>query len=83
MVSGWKWTTNEVAAGQSAGLCVVDPDLVNYASCWLLTRDAQNGWASKRSFLIDPTKLNADLVLENQEEFDTTQDLYPGFFGSW
>jgi len=93
MVSGWEWEPEEVGAGESAGVCVVDDLEEQFASCWLLIRnDADTAWASESSFLIDPSYLNENLKLEDYigdknpstgTGFDVTNGLYTGYFGSW
>ena len=80
----WTWDPLEVEANDSAGLCVVDEKEENYASCWLLVRNADNtDWSSRHSYLLDPSLLTEDLILEDQVDYEVSLDMYPGYMGSW
>jgi len=87
MVSGWKWRGDKVAAGESAGLCIVDSEQANNASCWLLVRNALgDGWENEYSFTIDPALFTETFKLEDyidKPDVDVSTDLYEGFNGSW
>jgi len=87
MVSGWKWRGEKVAAGESAGLCVVDVEQANNASCWLLVKDDEGkDWAGEYSFSLDPALLTETFKLEdyiNDPTADVSSELYEGFNGSW
>jgi len=79
MVSGWKWDPLDVAANEYIGLCVVDQNEADNASCWLIQRaDEGNEYDNKYSFLLDPTLLTDELRLEDyiDHDSDVTSTLY-------
>lgn len=92
MMASWVWDGVDLQPDDVAGLCVADPTEVaegsqaNYASCWTLSRKGNKGRAVEyNSFTIDTSLLTADIdmVALLNTEGDVSDDLYPGFFGSW
>lgn len=88
LVTKWKWNETDVAASESAGLCVSDG--TNYASCWTWKRNALNdAWEDKHtSWLLPSDLITSTLVLEDyaagaSPSYVTSLDLFPGIGGSW
>lgn len=92
MIASWVWEKGDLGKDDVAGLCIADPAEVpeggqaNLASCWTLSRKGKAGRkVDYNSFTLDPTLLTADVDLGAllDTNADATNDLYPGFFGSW
>ena len=56
LMTSWRWNSGAVTPGQSAGLCIGDPeDADNFWSCWEYPMEDGGNYADMpRSYLINP-----------------------------
>ena len=83
LMTSWKWDMEAVTPGQSAGLCIGEPEpSTAYWSCWSFTM-LEDGTYPKNpaSYLIDPATWTATSSLDTQE--DITEGIFPAMYGGW
>ena len=85
LVTSWRWNTGAVDAGQSAGLCVSEPEdaTVNaYWSCWEWAMDEEGDYEDMaKSYLIDPSTFTSESRLSDYD--DITLGNFPAMYGGW
>ena len=83
LMTSWKWDMEAVTPGQSAGLCIGEPEpSTAYWSCWSFTM-LEDGTYPKNpaSYLIDPATWTATSSLDTYE--DITEGIFPAMYGGW
>ena len=83
VMTSWKWDMEAVTPGQSAGLCMGEPEpSTAYWSCWAFTMLEDGSYPKQpASYLIDPLTWTAQSSLETQQ--DITEGIFPAMYGGW
>ena len=83
LMTSWRWNSGAVTPGQSAGLCIGNPeDADTFWSCWEYPMEDGGNYADMpRSYLIDPTQFKEGSRLEDFT--DLTGEAFPAMFGGW
>ena len=83
IVTSWRWNAGAVQPGQSAGLCIGDPNSTrNYWSCWEYEMEEEGEYGDMpRSYLINPAEFTADSRLD--QFTDIGKEVFPAMFGGW
>ena len=83
MMTSWRWNTAAVTPGNSAGVCVAEPQPSDsYWSCWefQMREDGEYNDPPK-SYLIDPNTFQSASSLSQFS--DLTVEQFPALYGAW
>ena len=83
IVTSWRWNAGAVTPGQSAGLCIGDPEsAANYWSCWEYVMGENMEYDDMpRSYLVNPAEFTESSRLD--QFTDISREAFPAMFGSW
>ena len=83
LVTSWRWNVGAVTPGESAGLCIGDPDnSANYWSCWEYFMEESGEYQDKpKSYLVNPADYTASSRLNQFADIGMSQ--FPAMYGSW
>ena len=83
LVTSWRWNVGAVTPGESAGLCIGDPDNTsNYWSCWEFFMEESGDYQdAAKSYLVNPADYTATSRLNQFADIGMSQ--FPAMYGSW
>ena len=83
IMTSWKWNAPTVTPGESAGLCITNPDdNETYWSCWSFEMDEEGMYGEHpKSVLVDPSTWGRNSRLSDYE--DVTWGQFPAMYGGW
>lgn len=83
LVTSWRWAQGAVTPGESAGLCIGDPESdANYWSCWEFFMEESGEYQdAPKSYLVNPADFTENTRLNQFTDVGMSQ--FPAMYGSW